>query len=205
MPLTPNYSRITPEEAREVWFSIRNPNPSKVARIIKNATGIGVDDKTIAKFRKDKWVEKHPERNDALRDGALETVDNAVAAVTGDPRVRLRDLIPREEIRVVPLGEDDGSREKYLRMIDEELFRESARYCALAHLLISNEVFRVLPMLTETEPDQAARLITALGALAQTAKITADSLRKHDAGTVQGEAYNSETDPLLATRAAPGP
>jgi hypothetical protein len=73
---------VTPEEAKRVWVSIRNPSARRVAKALTQS-GRRVHHSTVARWRAQDW---RPVANSLHPlDAARQALDMAAGVLTGDP------------------------------------------------------------------------------------------------------------------------
>ena len=119
---------VTPEEAKGVWDSQRQPTPATVARAL-NQAGQKVHSATIARWRAQNW-RPVATRRDAL-DVAEDRLNAALPLLTGDPTSSIHSLLRmREAAKIIE------------NLPDAELLRLQTRALAVAGIVTSLELAR---------------------------------------------------------------
>jgi ATP-dependent helicase YprA (DUF1998 family) len=142
--------RVTPEEARKVWKSIRKPSARRVARALTQS-GRPVHFSTVARWRAENW-ETVPDRLHSV-ETAIDDLDVCVPLLTGDPTTDTAALVEASEA-VKTL--------KALR--DEHLLSKAARQSLLTLIVLLEETRRQGALLIATNPAELGMLIKGLSA-----------------------------------------
>jgi hypothetical protein len=129
---------VTPEEAKRIWESQREPTPTTVARALTQA-GRRVDSQT-----------SRPQRRDPL-DIAEDRLDAALPLLTGDPTSSVRSLLKMQETAQIAEHLDEDQRR-----------RLQIRALRTAGIVISLELARRADDLVSEQPVEFTALFKAV-------------------------------------------
>lgn len=150
----------TPDQAKEVWDSLKNPTPCAVANALAQV-GLYITENTVRKWQRAGWKTKRKFFNPPDKFTHAETsADIAISVLTMDATTRLRDMVP-DNLPTGPLGIEDGTRKKLEDMSDLELVRHNVRKAAITMTLINEEIINQRERLVSVLPEELGNLIKA--------------------------------------------
>lgn len=122
-------SRVTPQEARDVWNRLPNPSCRQVAMLFKQS-GRRIDHTTINRWRSQGWraVPNMPHPLEL----AKEAVDLATPLLSGDPMTTAEDL------------GDAETRAELQDLTEEELLRRAVREAFITQIVLGQEIRRAI-------------------------------------------------------------
>ena len=139
---------VTPEEAKRVWDSQREPTPTSVARALTQA-GRPVGSKTIARWKAENWPSR-PARRHPL-DVAEDRLDAALPLLTGDPTSSVRSVLKMQQTAaMVEHLDEDQQRRLQLRAL------------RTAGIVVSLEIARRADELVPARPLELVALFEAV-------------------------------------------
>jgi hypothetical protein len=139
---------VSPDEAKAVWATIKNPSARRVARAMTQA-GRKIHHSTIARWRAQGWRPVaqglHP------LEVARQAVDVAATVLTSDAAAGA-EVLERQA----------AGREQLEGLSDRERFRRATRELCITNILVSQELRRRLPELVAEQPMETGVLLHAL-------------------------------------------
>jgi hypothetical protein len=150
---------VTPQDAKRVWESQRQPTPSTVARALSQA-GQKISAKTIARWKARNWTSASPQRHPL--ESAWDTLNAAIPLLTGDPVSTVWSLKRMQEIA-----------ELLEKLPEDELYRQRTRALRTVVIVVSLELARRVKEFIPERMDEYTLLLKAV-TLAFKASLDAD-------------------------------
>lgn len=184
---------VTPAEAKVVWDSMKNPTAVKVSAAFRSC-GRQVTRESIGNWRKTNWepVEKcalntPPPEMVSHQQVTLEDVRQAIGHLTGNPNIRLEDLVPKQiegmpqnyraqglpKQMLAPVHDMRAIYQLIDGMTDVELLRATNRQAQGVCMVLFNEIDRQRMLLVNDNPEALGKLIAALAGFLDAANMGA--------------------------------
>jgi hypothetical protein len=139
---------VTPQDAKRVWESQRQPTPSTVARALSQA-GQKVDAKTIARWKARNWMSASPQRHPL--ESAWDALETAIPLLTGDPTSTIWRVGRMEEMA-----------ELLEKLTEDELYRQRTRALRTVVVVVSLELARRVKEFIPERIDEYTLLLKAV-------------------------------------------
>jgi hypothetical protein len=178
---------VTPEMAKRVWDGLTAPTTHKVARVFKQA-GLHIAQTTISKWHRQGWTgadtntKVNLSRVDAYAH-AKDTIEIAIPVLTGEPIVRLHEMIPKTEADEIEPDKPSveprslkNARNIVLEvcreinaMTSEEMLVRKTRESCITSICVNRLIREQLPFLVTVKTEEFGNLLKALALIDQSA------------------------------------